>query len=442
MLPIGYTQLEYIESHGTEYIDTGVKATSSLYYDFDFMLLSQALNPDTALFVHYLGIRNTYDLLCSKSSGRLGVEIQLKRNGVEPSFNVDSYINKRISISLKSNEFIFDGTSHAISISSFSSNYNIYLFACNNSNRPYSHTAMRVYGFKLYTSNSILRNFIPTLRNSDGELGMYDEVTGTFFTNQGTGKFVAGPKVLVSSGKEAVKYDRLPSEYQEVEYIESHGTEWIDTGVHFIYQDRFEIEFMKVSHVSGEDKGYGAGIDPSNHNITGGGRISSSKIAIFNASNAYFEPAVLVNESYGIKFREQTTIGTTLSSIMTNLSSGETYQAQKQLTLGSEYDSGNNVYLFRDNSVSYPYPSADKLYHWQHWRGNSCIRNLIPCKHNNEYGMYDLVSRQFFGNQGTGVFTGGNEVYHTIPTFKSLVVKKLLPEGYEISSSYKQIIKL
>lgn len=40
-----------------------------------------------------------------------------------------------------------------------------------------------------------IRDFVPCYRKSDGEIGMYDLVTNTFFTNQGTGNFTKGNNV-------------------------------------------------------------------------------------------------------------------------------------------------------------------------------------------------------------------------------------------------------
>lgn len=48
----------------------------------------------------------------------------------------------------------------------------------------------RIHYFKLYVNNALIFDMIPVRRNSDGVLGMYDIVTGTFFTNVGTGSFV------------------------------------------------------------------------------------------------------------------------------------------------------------------------------------------------------------------------------------------------------------
>lgn len=51
------------------------------------------------------------------------------------------------------------------------------------------------YGVKVYKNNEVLHNVVPAMRNSDNVLGMYDTVTKQFFTNVGTGEFIAGDTV-------------------------------------------------------------------------------------------------------------------------------------------------------------------------------------------------------------------------------------------------------
>jgi hypothetical protein len=55
--------------------------------------------------------------------------------------------------------------------------------------------SMRVYNVKMYNSGNLDLNLIPAKRNSDGVFGMYDSISGQFFTNSGTGTFTAGPVV-------------------------------------------------------------------------------------------------------------------------------------------------------------------------------------------------------------------------------------------------------
>ena len=50
----------------------------------------------------------------------------------------------------------------------------------------------KIYSAKLYDNGTLVRDFIPVRRHSDGAIGMYDKVTDTFFGNAGTGTFIAG----------------------------------------------------------------------------------------------------------------------------------------------------------------------------------------------------------------------------------------------------------
>lgn len=47
-----------------------------------------------------------------------------------------------------------------------------------------------------------------------------------------------------------------------------------------------------------------------------------------------------------------------------------------------------------------------ELYQCQIYDGNTLIRNFIPDYRNGEYGLYDTVNRQFYGNVVEGAFTG------------------------------------
>lgn len=52
-----------------------------------------------------------------------------------------------------------------------------------------------IYWCQLYDGENLLHNFIPCYRKSDGEIGMYDTVSKTFYTNAGTGTFLKGEDV-------------------------------------------------------------------------------------------------------------------------------------------------------------------------------------------------------------------------------------------------------
>ena len=72
----------------------------------------------------------------------------------------------------------------------------MFLFAVQSSTTlrqtPLTFTQQKIYHFKLWSGGNLVRNFIP-VKNSSNVVGMYDTVTGTFFTNAGTGDFTPGP---------------------------------------------------------------------------------------------------------------------------------------------------------------------------------------------------------------------------------------------------------
>ncbi|MBQ6011811.1 MAG: hypothetical protein IJL23_01695, partial [Alphaproteobacteria bacterium] len=77
-------------------------------------------------------------------------------------------------------------------ITNFTTPYSLVVFG-GNTGSPVGSSGIRIYALSIKENDSLKRNFIPARRNSDNVVGMYDTVSKTFFTNAGTGSFVAGP---------------------------------------------------------------------------------------------------------------------------------------------------------------------------------------------------------------------------------------------------------
>ena len=75
-------------------------------------------------------------------------------------------------------------------------NSNYWLMACNRINEgDHFYAYCKLYSCRIIKDGAVVRNFVPCIRKSDGKVGLYDLVTDTFFVNQGTGEFIAGPTV-------------------------------------------------------------------------------------------------------------------------------------------------------------------------------------------------------------------------------------------------------
>ena len=199
-LPSGYTKLEYIESSGTQYIDTGVSnfPTQSTRVILDVDWLSG--------LGCYFG--------CSQSEIRWFVE------ALQPAKIYSGYLDKGKSadISTVIGRYTVDKNGIYTNVNgvkiqhvsaSNTASKSIYLLACNGSSGVSSIAdAARIYSCKIYSGSALIRQFVPC-KNSSGEVGLYDEVNDVFYGNAGTGVFIAGPEVPISGSGGGGKHKTL-----------------------------------------------------------------------------------------------------------------------------------------------------------------------------------------------------------------------------------------
>ncbi len=206
-LPFGYTELEYIESTGTQYIDTNILIQSEyqrVVSKFSADGMDAALrcfgSQDTTgncTIVPWPAVAQNYPW------GYLAVGTSwYAPNG--RSNPIVTALNTVYEIDVTANNGILTGTYCGETISTtyagtLCNNLSITLFGnkLSSTNIQKSSSAkVRIYYYKLYTAENVLTaNYIPAKRNSDNVLGMYDTISGAFFTNAGTGTFTAGNPV-------------------------------------------------------------------------------------------------------------------------------------------------------------------------------------------------------------------------------------------------------
>lgn len=96
-----------------------------------------------------------------------------------------------------SQNILFDGTEHTYAkTGDFNGTLTFYIFGRNQGGViGYNAKGMRYYYLKMYMDGELVRDFVPCYRKSDGEIGMYDLVSNSFFTNAGSGTFEKGDDV-------------------------------------------------------------------------------------------------------------------------------------------------------------------------------------------------------------------------------------------------------
>lgn len=202
LLPSGYTQLEYIESTGTQYIDLGINKIREM----ECNLVAQLTDTIISGFPTLIGAMKTSDNFKVVVGINSSLQFYSQVGGaggyiygsVKGDLNKHSF--KILTSGSSTSSLTIDGNTvngHYALTTDSDTDMSLYLFARHKQDGTvYQFIKMRCYELTIKYANKIVRNLIPVKRNSDGEVGMYDTVSKQFFTNAGWGKFIAGPVAI------------------------------------------------------------------------------------------------------------------------------------------------------------------------------------------------------------------------------------------------------
>lgn len=189
-LPSGYTELEYIQSTGTQRIDTGFipNQDTRVYAE---CVLPIASGSTQALFgCRVSSSSRQYQFVTQGGYYRTDYNTTIN-NFTQTSFgNEKFYIDKNKNVTDVNGQYSINQT-----YGSFTCPGNMYLFATNNNGSAYGYASAKLYALQIYDNGTLVRNFIP-YKNASGAVGLYDTVEGQFYTNAGTGSFTAGPEII------------------------------------------------------------------------------------------------------------------------------------------------------------------------------------------------------------------------------------------------------
>jgi hypothetical protein len=194
LLPDEYQEVEYIESTGTQYIDTDVKGGSNIKMQFEgaFKRIT-GFSSVTGSRNAYLTDANANSFCFFANTGNEDYQYYLT------SYKTTDMSANKISVEMSKDGIFFNGVlKHQVAQETWSNDYNITIFAINTAGTIGCGKNHKIYSYKLYESSVLIRNFIPCYRKSDNVIGLYDLVNNVFYTNQGTGTFLKGADVDTS----------------------------------------------------------------------------------------------------------------------------------------------------------------------------------------------------------------------------------------------------
>ena len=395
-LPKGTKFVEYIESSGTQWIDTWFSPTNkNVRIEVTYRFVSLPTGTDRK---YVFGESYTIDNTNVRLQYSVGVDCFIGfGNKHVAGVPFDSYDTDTTHTIVCSNGvFSLDGQTLAeadlsdASLSTTDTNHPVYLFGHNAGGAAKYLSSIRLYSCKIWSQGKLVRDFIPVSLTNGTTVCLYNAVRGDFYNNAGTGSFTAGPDVTA---------------YRNAAYIESDRTALINTGYVPTSKTEIEIQFSFTQLL--EDKRYVFGVYGDN-----GGRFMfsygpASTGCFLGYGNTY------TNSVAGIPYNTAKHImkyvrnkgfefdGTVVDAGSVNLTKWD--GTSKSLYLGALNPNGGSA------NVAYLPPI--RIYYCKLWEDGALVRDWVPVqrKFDGKIGLYDKVTGNLDGYYGDRAdFTAGN----------------------------------
>ena len=416
--PVNY--IEYLETDGNCIIPTRrIKGVTT-----DLVVEAKMkLSVDNSTY-YVFGTMGAYTMSRTgivKTNDRKLQFIYLQRNSTKVDFtNTDvhtfkidkngGYIDGELKCDLSSGESNFNTNNFADSPFYLFGNYYTTAYKYD-----YAISGTRIYYVTLSQNGEVLADFRPCL-DDNGTPCIYDAVTGEYYYNSGTGTFNGYGKSIG---------------YTPIKYIETNGTQYIDTGVvptdntdidmvaracePIITGDTGQVEYLQGDRNSWIDTGIKANVkykyevvmqDDSTNNY---GAIfgTDNNCTVFKNGETGLKFTYSQNHLYGSNYslNEKTTITVDEHNLLVN---GSTAITHSSAYLTSNFS--KNTIIFASSNGTFT-PCSSKIYSFKMWDNNgNLVFDGVPYVNNGVPCMYNVVTDEYLYNQGSGTFSYGELV--------------------------------
>lgn len=404
-MPSGYKRLEYIQSSGTQYINTGFKPNQDTRVVMDVDLLA-----NTA-WVALFGARDAattkeYSVITSSATA-----INSRFNTSNVSLTVSTVIGRYL-IDKNKALCLINSSQLKNTSSTFQPSYSMYLFAQNNGGVTWGLAKVKLYYCKVYDNGTLVRDFIPC-QTATGEIGLWDDVNSVFYGNAGTGTFTAGPCIAIAADA---------SEIAELEYIQSSGTQYIDTG--FVPNQDTTVE---VTFETTQSNQCGVAVTDQ--------AWQSNEFGIWANCVAYGSQTNQTVVFYGI------------GKVTARLEKNKLYKNGELIWTASAATfscPGNLTLMALNRNGTIQEKTAGNLYSSTIYDNGILVRDYIAAKMpDGTVGLYDKLHRLLYINVGSGAFTAGPYCISSIGNAKIGGEYKNLSKSYvKVNGVWKSVSKI
>lgn len=265
--------VEYLQSSGTQYIDTKVLMNSSIQDRTRFEYEAKYINNNATYQANglgsgastgiYLGIskvNNVYIFQCNSVNG-----------GAYDFNNFHTFIADALNgkVYFDDDEYTFVKLA-----GSGSATLKLFAYGTNSGGTTITYNKSQLKYCKIYDNNTLVRDYQPVVMNNVGYL--YDKVEHKLYDNDGTGSFTYGHildieinpqdsgfvdryyedgrlNLLATPHEDYEFVNWLLKGYTRLEYIESTGTQYINTGIYpsQFTKAKFILKFTSISGTQG-----------------------------------------------------------------------------------------------------------------------------------------------------------------------------------------------
>ena len=401
-LPEGYTRLEWIESSGSQYIATGYTPLCTDKVTVRFQFLDASFGSYQALYCARLSGKQTFT--CQLTSGST---LRFDYNDGTRGYSSAQIgqTDHLLVVDGNTQTYVLDGSTLSINVKegSFTVGSPFYLFRTEAENTNFG--KFRLYYFKVEDAAGNVKVDMRPCRNDSGEVGLYDFAEGRmgFYGNAGSNDFIGSGTTL-------------PAEYVACDWVDSSGTQWLNTEVRPVCLDKVETKVRFHDTLSGE---YSAvfcarGMDGSQVRKTFTCIKSNGNFFRFDRNTGTGDGgASALKPVSHVDYRIEMDAGT--QDCRVDGKTVATCGTTGGFVVGSPFVlfAGHNGTISDANMTML---SKLRVYSFKVLDPNGAvISDLKPCRRvaDGKVGVYDIINKKFLTNGGTGALTAPRQ---TLPS--------------------------
>ena len=425
-------QVQYLESSGTQYIDTGIIPSWNTTFTCDYE------------YMETVSGSGNFDMIAGVRTSSAGTTryypVSLDGSLMKERYVYSSIQLRKTHLVRTRRSIIFNDENHHVFVDGedmgeftaqlSAATRTCWLFGCNSESdditKNHWYSAARIYGCEFVTNGVLARKFIPVV-DANGEACMFDEVEQKLYRNLGTGAFEAGPRTDGGEVEEAKPYAYL------VEYLEATGTQYVDTGLLATSNTQTDVGYQYT-----EEQPWGAMI---------GGAQSPSRYYPVSLDNKnarrerYVYGSLAPAVTYPALQRHEVVFNDENQDVSVD---GELFS-----TFSADFKTSNApMYIFAASKTGgeADWHSKSRIWHYDVYTNGIPLLNLVPAVDTNGVACFhDLLSGTNLYNKGTGDFKVGRIISEKVAL--DLSARTDLAEGlnvlpFEVRPSYGTVFAL